>query len=351
MLTLIGLSIVLLISFYLLAKVCDRYFIGSLEKIAKQLKMSSDAAGATLMAIGSSAPELFVAVIALVKPGEHESIGAGTIVGSALFNILVIIGASAIVRKAILCWQPVVRDSIFYSLSIIILIFSFLDGKIVFWEALAFVILYLIYVLTVIKWRKILPYKDNVPISEIEESPQKGKRNGWRKILTIFDLALDKIFPSAQHYCTIFIISIFVIAGLSWVLVESAVAIAYILHISEAIIALTILAVGTSVPDLVSSMIVAKKGRGGMAISNAIGSNIFDILVGLGIPWFIILAIRGGIVPVSTENLLSSVILLFATVLAVFFLLLVRKWKIGYRAGYFLIGLYILYLIYAIVIL
>lgn len=349
MLTLASLLIILLISFYLLARVCDRYFISSLEKIAKQLKMSSDAAGATLMAIGSSAPELFVAVIALVRPGGHESVGAGTIVGSALFNILVIVGASAVVKKAILCWQPVVRDSIFYSLSIIILIFSFLDGKIIFREALVFVILYLVYVLTVIKWRKILPYKDDAPISEPEESPQKDKRSGWKKILTIFDLALDKIFPSAQHHYIIFIVSIFVIAGLSWILVESAIAMAHILHISEAIIALTILAAGTSVPDLVSSMIVAKRGRGGMAISNAIGSNIFDILVGLGMPWFIILAIRGGTVPVSTENLLSSVVLLFATVLAVFFLLLVRKWKIGYRAGWFLIGLYVLYLVYAIV--
>ena len=91
---------ILILCFYLLAVVCDRYFISSLDKIALKLKMNSDMAGATLMAVGSSTPELFVALIALFKPG-NEAMGAGTIVGSAMFNILVIIGASAMVKKAI----------------------------------------------------------------------------------------------------------------------------------------------------------------------------------------------------------------------------------------------------------
>lgn len=104
--------IVLLLSFYLLAVVCDRYFINSLDAISEKLKINSDVAGATLMAIGTSAPELCVSFIALFKP-ENESLGAGTIVGSALFNILVIIGASAMVKKAFIAWQPVIRDVIF----------------------------------------------------------------------------------------------------------------------------------------------------------------------------------------------------------------------------------------------
>jgi len=143
----------LLVSFYLLARICDKYFVESLDKIAHKLKMSSDMAGATLMAAGSSAPELFVAIIALLKPGGHEDIGTGTIVGSALFNILVIVGASAVaIKKAILSWQPVVRDTVFYSFSIIMLIAAFRDGKIDFIEALMFVGLYAIYLLAVAKW-------------------------------------------------------------------------------------------------------------------------------------------------------------------------------------------------------
>ena len=79
--------LVMLLAFYLMAEVCDKYFVSSLEKISKQLKMSPEAAGATFMAVGSSAPELFVSLMALFKPGE-EAMGAGTIVGSAIFNIV-----------------------------------------------------------------------------------------------------------------------------------------------------------------------------------------------------------------------------------------------------------------------
>lgn len=338
----------MLISFYLLARVCDEYFVESLDKIAKKLKMSSDAAGATLMAVGSSAPELFVAAIALLKPGDHAALGMGTIVGSALFNILVIVGAAAIVKKAVLSWQPVVRDMIFYSLSIIMLIVVFRDGQVDIKEAGMFIVLYLIYIIAVIKWRKILPYKDVDVIEELEGKIKKSKENGWKKIVQPLNFALDKLFPSAERYYSVFFISISVIAGLSWVLVESAVAISHILRIPEVIIALTVLAAGTSIPDMISSIIVAKQGRGCMAISNAIGSNIFDILICLGLPWLIVLSFSGGTIGVSTENLLSSIILLFATVLVIFFLLLARKWKIGHRAGWFLIGLYVAYVIWAV---
>ncbi len=336
--TLIVLSLVLLLSFYLIAKVCDEYFVESLDQIAKKLNMSNDIAGATLMAIGSSAPELFIAVIALVKPGNHEAIGMGTIVGSAIFNILVIIGASAVVRNTILKWQPVLRDTMFYSISILLLLLVFKDGSIDIIEASIFVAIYIIYLITLSQWSRFVKLKeDQTTLEKVEEIFDKKK-----------NFILEKIFPSSKKYYLTFFISIFIIAGLSWVLVESAIEISAILGIPEAIVALTVLAIGTSVPDTISSVIVAKQGRGGMAISNAIGSNIFDILVGLGVPWLIFLAINGGEIPVSTENLYSSVVLLFATVFVIFFLFLLRRWKIGHKSGYFLIILYVLYLIWAI---
>lgn len=80
----------LLISFYLMAKIVDEYFVGSLDKISTKLNLSSDAAGATLMAMGSSAPELFIALIAVLKSGEHGAIGMGTIVGSAILIYLLL---------------------------------------------------------------------------------------------------------------------------------------------------------------------------------------------------------------------------------------------------------------------
>ena len=122
--------LLLFISFYVLAKVVDDYFVESLDKIAERLKLSSDAAGATLMAVGSSAPELFVALFAVFRPGDHAAIGVGNIVGSALFNILAITGAAAIVRKAVIAWQSVVRDLFFYAIAILLLLLTLLYGQV-----------------------------------------------------------------------------------------------------------------------------------------------------------------------------------------------------------------------------
>lgn len=80
----------IVVACYLLSIVCDRYFVNSLDEIAQRRKLSDDVAGATLMAIGSSAPEFFTALIALFHGGK-VGLGAGTIIGSAIFNILVII--------------------------------------------------------------------------------------------------------------------------------------------------------------------------------------------------------------------------------------------------------------------
>lgn len=343
--------LILLLSFYVLAVVCERYFVDSLDSIAKRWKINSDMAGATLMAIGSSAPELFVSLFALFKPGS-ESIGAGTIVGSALFNILVIIGASALVKKAVVAWQPVVRDLIFYALSIALLIFSFKDGVISFYEAIIFISLYVIYIIAVINWRKWLPYKEESKelIDELEKGLEKEekKKNVLAYLLAYIDKVLDSIFPSSKYYFAVFSVSIFVIMGLSWVLVESAVNISIALNVPAVIIGLTVLAIGTSVPDFISSLIVAKQGRGGMAISNAIGSNIFNILLGLGLPWFLLIVFSKKTIIVATENLNSSILLLFATIIATLFLLILRKWRMNRFSGFVLIGTYFVYLIWAI---
>ena len=114
------------------------------------------------------------------------------------------------------------------------------------------------------------------------------------------------------------------------------------LNIPESIIALTVLAAGTSVPDLFSSIIVARQGRGDMAVSNAVGSNIFDILIGLGLPFVIAMFIYGGEIQ-SGGNLTLSSIILFGSVILLILLLLLQKWKIGKTVGIILLGLYVIY--------
>ncbi len=335
---------VLVFSFYLLAVICEAFFVSSLDIISSKLKLSSDVAGATLMAVGSSAPELFTALFAVLRPGDHADIGAGTIVGSAIFNILVIIGASSAFRKAKLTWQPVIRDLLFYIVTIILLLASFWDGQIVLAEALTFLGMYVIYIIAVTQWKKILPYSDVDPIELIESETKRNKLAIASKQL--LGLIIPDPIKKPKLFLVTFFLSILGLAGLSFLLVEAAVGIGDILHINPTLIALTVLAAGTSIPDLLSSIIVAKQGRGDMAVSNAVGSNIFDILFGLSVPWLIVLTMKGGVIKVGTDNLIGSVFLLFATVVAILFILITRKWTIGKYAGFFLIGLYVLYIIY-----
>ncbi len=350
-------SIALLITFYLIAKVCDEYFVKSLEIITEKLKISDDVAGATFMAIGSSAPELFVAIIALSQVGI-ESVGTGTIVGSAIFNILVIIGASVWVTKTFLEWRPVVRDIGFYVLSLLVLIFTFFDGIITTKEALIYLGLYIFYIVTLSRWKNWFPYKNQRKDKSLIEKKQEIESELEKElsILGIIDKGTNIIFsltfPNLQKhprlYPITFIISIIYIAAISWAMVELGVHIAQALHIPQAIIALTVLAAGTSVPDLISSVIASKKGYGNMAVSNAVGSNTFDILIGLGLPWLIYTLWHGKSVTVNNANLLSSVVLLLSTVLLFAFIVIGKKFELSRREGLILMITYGLYLIFAI---
>ncbi len=370
----------LLLSFYVLAVICDKYFVESLDIIAKKLKMSSDAAGATLMAVGSSAPELFVALFAIIMPGEidpetgkevgNEAIGVGNIVGSAIFNILVITGAVGVVKKSKLAWRPVMRDIFFYSISVMLLISVFIIangsgeflGKSSFsvLDTIIFLVIYVVYVLVVIYWRKMFPPNkvelelaqleaDTEALKKEESEEDDGPKPLWKKILYPIDFVLDLIFPSLKYFYVVFFISIAFIAGISWVLVESAVGISNILHIPKAIVALTVLAVGTSVPDLFSSIIVAKENKGGMAVSNGIGSNIFDILVGLGLPFLIMMLISGKEIIAEAGEIFTSSLVLFGTVVVLLFTFIINKWKIGKGVGWFFIMLYVAYVIWQII--
>jgi K+-dependent Na+/Ca+ exchanger-like protein len=330
--------LILLACFVFLARIVDLFFISSLDEISKDLQLSSDAAGATLMAVGSSAPELFVALFAVIKPGEHQAIGIGSIVGSAIFNLLVIVGASALARKTKLIKIPVLRDLFFYALSVGLLVAFIWDGKLEIWETIIFLAVYVLYVVAVVFWRRWFKYEDNK--ADVAEEPEPETKG----FIGLCDKFIGLFFPKPKHYYWVFFISIVFIAALSWVLVEMAVAVSHELHIPEVIIALTVLAVGTSIPDLFSSIIVAKQGRGEMAVSNAIGSNIFDILVGLGLPFLLVMLISGGTINAGGD-VLGATFILSASVILLLALFLIRRWKIGKPTGFILIAAYIFYVL------
>jgi len=133
--------------FLAVALACDEFFVPSLEVIIDKLKISEDVAGATFMAAGGSAPELFISFFGTFADLE-SNVGIGTIVGSAVFNVLFVIGMCAVFSKQVLklTWWPLFRDCIFYSIAILLLIVFFLDEKIFWFEALILFIMYLLYV-------------------------------------------------------------------------------------------------------------------------------------------------------------------------------------------------------------
>ena len=341
--------IIIAISIYFLAIITDDFFIVSLDQISRKLKLPHNVAGASLMAMGSSAPELAIALLALFKEGgAHSDVGIGTIVGSAVFNILVITGVSAIARPARVTWRVIVRDVVMYVASIALLLVTFNDGAISVPEALAFLGLYGVYIFILFRWDAFVPGDEVDVVADLEAGLEETHQKSglYHQITKVITNGIGALMGNAEkNYLRAFLVSIAFIAIISWFLVEYAVIFAETLGIPPVIVALTILAGGTSVPDLIASIVVARQGRGEMAVANAVGSNIFDILIGLGLPWLIALTIRGEAVKVGTDGLWTSTIILLGTVILLFIFLSTER-LLSRKEGWALISAYGMYVVW-----
>lgn len=346
--TLVALVIIFL-TFYIMSGVIDKRFLPSLDRIAAYLKMPESVSGATLLAFGTSAPEISTALFALFLTGASPALGIGTIVGSAIFQILAVIGFAALIKTSYLNWKPVVRDSVFYALSILLLILFIRDGQFTFTEALIFVTTYGAYLVLLFVWaRYVEPFTDPSQPDVLEGGSVQlpSWLAGIKRLFFPIDWLLERI-PDVRRFprltLPVFILSLIIIGYICYWLVIAGEALATNLGIPAAIIALTILAGGTSIPELISSAIVSRQGRGDMAIANAIGSNIFDILMSLGLPLLIFTAMRGTLMDVGGENISSSLLLLFFTLIMVISLLAAQKFKATRPFGILLMGLYVMY--------
>ncbi|XP_049567008.1 sodium/potassium/calcium exchanger 2 isoform X2 [Orcinus orca] len=493
--------------FIALAIVCDEFFVPSLTVITEKLGISDDVAGATFMAAGGSAPELFTSLIGVFI--AHSNVGIGTIVGSAVFNILFVIGMCALFSREILnlTWWPLFRDVSFYIIDLIMLIIFFLDNFIMWWESLLLLTAYFGYVVfmkfnvQVERWVKQMINRNKVvkvtapeaqakakprlqrggssaslhnslmrnsifqlmihtldPLAEElgsygklkyydtmteegrfrekasilhkiakkkcqvdENERQNGAANHVEKIelpnststeveMTPSsdasepvqngnlshsieaaeaqttetgedeeDQPLSLAWPSDTHKQVTFLIvfpivfplwitlpdvrkpssrkffpitffgSITWIAVFSYLMVWWAHQVGETIGISEEIMGLTILAAGTSIPDLITSVIVARKGLGDMAVSSSVGSNIFDITVGLPLPWLLYTTIhRFQPVAVSSNGLFCAIVLLFIMLLFVILSIALCKWRMNKVLGFIMFGLYFGFLVVSV---
>ncbi|XP_063987338.1 sodium/potassium/calcium exchanger 4 isoform X2 [Diachasmimorpha longicaudata] len=413
-----------LISLYLfiaLAVVCDKFFVPAVERICHALSMSKDVAGATFMAAATSAPELFVnAIGTFITEGD---IGVGTIVGSAVFNILAVpaccgIGAGMVVP---LDWWPVSRDCLAYGVTVAILICIIHDERVEWYEALCLVLLYIVYI-AVMYWDKSFQRctrfrtKNSVSSSEdgritpgdagemhlsrsdkLQSPGERGEqiatidvplqnggtksqeenhdadyeyellvwpaRGGWiRKTAWILTWPIHLIFmctipdcekPRFKKWFPItFIMCIIWIGSLSYVVAWMITIIGDTLKIPDSVMGITFLAAGTSVPEAVSSVIVAKQGHGSMGISNSIGSNTFDILLCLGLPWLIKSSFSPTIpgrhfISINSGGLEYSAISLLSTLLLLYIAFASNKFQLDQKVGRACLCMYAVFLILA----
>ncbi|GLD72367.1 sodium/potassium/calcium exchanger 3-like isoform X1 [Lates japonicus] len=150
-----------------------------------------------------------------------------------------------------------------------------------------------------------------------------------------------------RWYLLTFLSSTLWIALFSYLMVWMVTIISYTLGIPEVIMGITFLAAGTSVPDCMASLIVARQGMGDMAVSNSIGSNIFDVLLGLGFPWALrtLIVSYGSVVTINSKGLVYSVILLLASVILTVLCVHLNRWRLDRRLGFSLLLLYAIFLL------
>lgn len=301
-------ALLILACVWLLAVVTDRVFVVALDAIADRLALPASVAGASLMAMGSSAPELAIAISALFRDGgAHADVGVGTIVGSAVFNILVITGVSALIRPAVARVRVVLRDGLFYLASVGLLLWAFADGVASLVEAVVFLVVYGGYLALLWFW----PRGMHDPVAEdIDGGPERTPTVPTAWVVAAFEVTIGR---PHHHFVRAFVAALLVIAGLCWVLVGAAVDFSAAVGIPPVVVAMTVLAAATSVPDLIASAVVARQGRGEMAVANAVGSNIFDVLVGLGLPWLLAVLVAGESIAVGGGDLWWATVVLLST--------------------------------------
>lgn len=243
--------ILLIIGFVLLIKGAD-FFVDGASSVAAKLKVPSLIIGLTVVSIGTSLPEAAVSISASL--GGVNGISLGNVIGSNIFNLLMVVGISSIILPILTDRAILTRDMPFNLGITVVLFFMLLDSHLSRVEAVILLLLLAVYLFILIR------------------SALKNREEGEEtKVLTWFKSILFIVLGAAA------------IIGGGQLVVDSAKTIAASLGMSDTLIGLTVVALGTSLPELVTSIVAARKGDSGIAMGNVIGSCIFNILFILGV--------------------------------------------------------------------
>jgi cation:H+ antiporter len=308
----------LVVGMVLLVKGAD-YFVDSASSLAKILGVSTLIIGLTIVSFGTSAPEASVSIFSQLSGSSDISLG--NIVGSNLFNSMVVLGSSAIFAPIVVHYSLVKREIPFMVMVTAILfafaVFFGVNGNYVLLQIEGAILLVLFV------WYLAINFK--------------VAKSGKEVILDIED-DID-IMPAKKSILYLLLGLLMIILGGEMV-VSGAKNTALMLGVSEALVGLTIVALGTSLPELVTSVVAARKNENDIALGNVIGSNIFNILLVLGIG-----ASIGGMV-IQPIVIIDLLILLGFTFFLTWTIVVNKKITKGY--GYLYLALYVIYIAYII---
>ena len=316
----------LVIGFVLLIKGAD-FFVEGSSSVAKRLHVPSIIIGLTIVAMGTSLPETAVSVSASLT-GNNE-LAVSNVVGSNIFNLMVVIGVCAMIATVNVAKETIKRDIPFSLICAGVLLLLGIAG---FGDKAGMTLGHLDGVIFIGAFAGYIFYMIKIALKASKEGTKVEIEGGSDEEIKLISVPLSILFIIGGAAA---------IAVGGDITVDAASRIASDLGMSQTLIGLTIVSIGTSLPELVTSIVAARKNEVDMALGNAIGSNVFNILMVLGI--------ASAISPVSliTENIIDLCVLIVFTVCVWIFA--GTKKKIGKIEGFAMVALYAAYAVYIII--
>ncbi len=303
----------LVAGFILLIKGAD-FFVDGSASVARRLKVPAFIIGITIVAMGTSAPECAISIAAAIKGAN--SLAVSNVVGSNIFNLLAVCGVCALIAPVAVDKSTVKKEFPFaIFVGLIMLILSAVKMKLSRLDGVILLLIFVVFLYVMVR----SAFKSKQRTENVDAGENVKEISVIRCIIYIL-LGLAAIVFGGDF------------------VVDAASGIASKLGLSPTLIGLTIVAIGTSLPELVTSLVATKKGQMDMAIGNIIGSNIFNVL------W--IIGITSAIHPIAIqmENMIDLVIL--AVVSTISFLFVFRDYKIGKGEGIVMLLMYATFIIY-----
>lgn len=259
----------------------DKLTTGSVG-IAERMGLPQIVIGLTIVAMGTSMPEFCISLISALK--GTSDLAVGNVVGSNIFNSMLIVGCAALVSPMVILPTTVRKDIPFALVASVVLLLMSMDGEVSRIDAAVLAILFVLFMYFTLRGARV----DAVELSDDDKKPLPI----WKALaFVLFGLAA-LVFGSNFF-------------------VDSATEVAGSLGVSDAVIGLTIVAGGTSLPELATSIVAARKGNSGIAIGNVLGSNVFNILFILGATGLVTPLRLEGITSIDMTILIVSMILLW----------------------------------------